>query len=341
MSLEADSGPNLLLDWHPESSGSRRWLQAGIGSVAVHIVLFAIALGIGSLDPPRLQTVPEIISNIQRVTLIVPSDLTQKEPNKSKVSKEVNVEDLKPRPASQQRLPPAPAPRAFKPPEPRKTETPKPGTPEPPKIEAASVPPSLPPPAAGVPKPKPPEIQPEEKPKLAFETPGQHGTSPDPSQSKIPLPKTTVQDAIHDVARAGRQGNLSVGDIDQPPNLPESQKLPQVPGTPGSSLELLSDPLGVDFKPYLTQILARVRKNWFAVIPESARLGSRGVVLLQFIIDHDGQVPKLVIAMPSGTEALDRAAVAGISASVPFPPLPVQFKGKEVRLQFSFKYNVK
>jgi TonB family protein len=99
--------------------------------------------------------------------------------------------------------------------------------------------------------------------------------------------------------------------------------------------------LGVDFKPYLTQILARVRKNWFAVIPESARLGSRGVVLLQFIIDRDGQVPKLVIAMPSGTEALDRAAVAGISASVPFPPLPVQFKGKEVRLQFSFKYNVK
>jgi TonB family protein len=118
-------------------------------------------------------------------------------------------------------------------------------------------------------------------------------------------------------------------------------RTPQLPGTPGSSLELLSDPMGVDFKPYLIQILARVRKNWFAVIPETARMGNRGVVLLQFIIDHDGQVPKLVIALPSGAESLDRAAVASISASVPFPPLPKDFKGKEVRLQFSFKYNVK
>jgi TonB family protein len=116
---------------------------------------------------------------------------------------------------------------------------------------------------------------------------------------------------------------------------------PQAPGTPGSSLELLSDPLGVDFKPYLIQILARVRKNWFAIIPESARMGNKGVVLLQFIIDREGSVPKVVIAMPSGSDSLDRAAVASISASNPFPPLPKDFRGKEVRLQFSFKYNVK
>jgi TonB family protein len=51
-------------------------------------------------------------------------------------------------------------------------------------------------------------------------------------------------------------------------------------------------------------------------------------------------VPKLVIATTSGTEALDRAAVAGISASNPFPPLPDEFKGGQVRLQFTFRYNV-
>jgi outer membrane biosynthesis protein TonB len=48
-----------------------------------------------------------------------------------------------------------------------------------------------------------------------------------------------------------------------------------------------------------------------------------------------------VIETPSGVEALDRAAVAGISASVPFPPLPSEFKGSEIRLQFAFKYNVR
>ncbi len=340
MGLDADSGPNLLLDWH-ESTDSRRWLRAGIGSVAVHILLLLIALGIGTLNPPRPRSVPEIVSNIQRVTLILPSDLTQKAPNKSKVSKEVNVEDLKPRPASQQRLPPAPAPRVFRPPTPQKTQA-QPGSPnEPPKLETAAAP-QQPPPPAGVPQAQPPpQIQPEEKPKLAFETPGQHVPNPQQSLSKLPMPKSTVEDAIHSVVRGGRQGNLSVGDMEQPPDLPETMRAPQLPGRSGSSLELLSDPMGVDFKPYLIQILARVRRNWFAVIPESARMGNRGVVLLQFIIDREGQVPKLVIAMPSGAESLDRAAIAGISASVPFPPLPKEFKGREVRLQFSFKYNVK
>jgi TonB family protein len=339
MALEADSGPNLLMDWH-ESTDSRRWVRAGAGSVAVHILLVLMAFGVASLDTPTPRSVPEIVSNIQRVTLVVPSDLTQKAPNKSKVSKEVNVEDLKPRPASEQRLPPAPAPRIFHPPTPEKKVRQQTGTPDPPKIQAAATPPP-PPLAAGVPQAKPPEIQPDEKPKLAFETPGQHGTSPVQGLSKLQMPKTTLDDAIHDVARAGRQGNLSVGDTEQPPNLPETMRQPQLPGTPGSSLELLSDPLGVDFKPYLTQILARVRKNWFAIIPESARMGVRGVTLLQFIITREGGLKKVVIAMPSGTEPLDLAAVASLTASVPFPPLPKDFRGEEVRLQFSFKYNTK
>ncbi len=334
-----DPGPNLLLDWH-EATDSRPWLRAGIGSVAVHIVLFVIALWVGSLGPPQLRTVPEIVSNIQRVTLILPSDLTQKAPNKSKPSKEVNVEDLKPRKAMEERLPPAPARHVFRPPPQTAVKT-APGSPEPPKL-AAAIPPAPPPPPAGEPKAQPPpEIQPVEKPKLMFETPGQHVPNPQQSLSKLPMPKSTVEDAIHSVVRGGRQGNPSVNDAEQPPDLPESMRSPQLPGRSGSSLELLSDPMGVDFKPYLMQILARVRKNWFAVIPESARMGNRGVVLLQFIIDREGQVPKLVIAMPSGAESLDRAAVAGISASVPFPPLPKEFKGREVRLQFSFKYNVR
>jgi TonB family protein len=112
------------------------------------------------------------------------------------------------------------------------------------------------------------------------------------------------------------------------------------PGRAGSRLELLSDPQGVDFKPYLIQVLAAVRRNWFAVIPESVKLGQRGRVVIQFAISRAGSVPKLVISYPSGAEALDRAAVAGISASNPFPPLPAEFRGGEVRLQLSFVYNM-
>jgi outer membrane biosynthesis protein TonB len=44
--------------------------------------------------------------------------------------------------------------------------------------------------------------------------------------------------------------------------------------------------------------------------------------------------------MPSGAEALDRAAVAGISGAVPLPPLPAGFQGTQVRLQLVFSYNM-
>jgi TonB family protein len=63
-------------------------------------------------------------------------------------------------------------------------------------------------------------------------------------------------------------------------------------------------------------------------------------VVVQFAISKDGSVPKLIIATPSGAEALDRAAVAGISASNPFPPLPAEFRGNVIRLQLNFLYNV-
>jgi TonB family protein len=116
--------------------------------------------------------------------------------------------------------------------------------------------------------------------------------------------------------------------------------LPPSPGSSGSSLQLLSDPLGVDFRPYLIRILASVKQHWLAVLPESVRLGRRGRVAIQFSVSRDGNVPKLVIAESSGADPLDRAAVAGISASVPFPPLPTEFKGTIIKLQFNFAYNI-
>ncbi|MDE0125160.1 MAG: TonB family protein [Bryobacterales bacterium] len=151
-------------------------------------------------------------------------------------------------------------------------------------------------------------------------------------------PDQVIEGAIQQMMRGGgsRQAvGVGVGGI------PTSGILPPGPSDSGSLVELLSDPRGVDFRPYLTQVLAAVRRNWLAVIPESARLGmSRGRTLIQFSVSRDGSVPKLVIARSSGTAPLDRAAVAGISASNPFPPLPGEYLGKDIRLQFTFLYNI-
>jgi TonB family protein len=345
MRSDVDSGPNLLLDWN-DTPDRPRWMRAGIGSVAVHLVLFALAFAIGSLESPKPRDITEIASTLRKVTPLYappPKELTQKDPNRGKVSQELNVEGLlehKATPAAR----PAPPVRSFKLPVTPKQVPQAPTAPrmvEPPKIETAvNAPPITPP--AGAPNAPPPQIQPEEKPKLTFETPGQHGTSPNPSLAKIIPPKTTVEDAIRSVARGGgNQGPIVVQDMQPPPNLPgTSQRGPSLPGVQGA-LEMTSDAQGVDFKPYLIRILALVRQNWLAILPESARLGNRGTVQLMFIIDRNGQVPKLVIASPSGSPSLDKAAVAGVSATVPFPPLPQEFKGKEIRLQFSFKYNIR
>jgi TonB family protein len=118
-------------------------------------------------------------------------------------------------------------------------------------------------------------------------------------------------------------------------------RLPGAPGLQGSAVELISDPMGVDFKPYVAQILATVRRNWMSVMPESVlRLGRRGKTAIQFSISRTGGVIKLVIASSSGSDPLDRAAVAGISASNPFPPLPAEFKGDRIVVQFNFAYNM-
>jgi TonB family protein len=156
------------------------------------------------------------------------------------------------------------------------------------------------------------------------------------------MPTNSVSEATAAVARSRQSGGIMVGDAgDGVGGLGEGINLPPTPGKTGSNLELLSDPQGVDFRPYLVQVLARVRKNWFPIIPESARMGlHRGRVLVQFAIDRSGTVPKLVISMPSGSQPLDRAAVAGISASNPFPPLPALFKGEQIRLQLTFSYNM-
>jgi TonB family protein len=98
--------------------------------------------------------------------------------------------------------------------------------------------------------------------------------------------------------------------------------------------------MGVDFRPYLTQILATIRRNWNAVMPESVKLGRRGKVGLTFSISRVGRVDKMVYAFQSGSDPLDRAAIAAISASNPFPPLPVQFKGDRIVLQLNFAYNM-
>ena len=171
------------------------------------------------------------------------------------------------------------------------------------------------------------------------------------ARPNLTLPKTSsnpLRDTLRDMSRQSSSGGTSGAFSAPTPRAPpggggrlgggDSQ------GNAGMSgaYQILTPTEGVDFSDYMARVLARVRLNWYAVMPESAQLGDRGRVVLEFSIRRDGSVPNddPQRLMSSGKEPLDRAAVSSIRSSNPFDHLPPAFNGPEIRLRFIFLYNL-
>jgi TonB family protein len=315
-----DDSLELFPEWQDPIT-SRRLFQAGIGSLLVHAIVIAVLLTLPETSgrfngPPitadfRKMAVPLVAPKITAPKVF---EVTQKEPNKGKVTPQLDIR------SSLREAPPKA--KAFVPPAPAGPVVPPAATIAPPPQIQSEV--ATPPVAGVVPALTPPPA----KPKIALENVGVAETTvAPPINPSIKLPRTSLDELDH----PGQPGGAG-GMVISPDGASEATALRQ--------MQLLSDPLGVDFKPYLLQVLAKVRRNWMAIVPDSARMGRRGLVLIQFSIDRGGGIPKLVIASTSGITAFDRAAVAGISSSGPFPPLPADYKGDQIHLQMAFSYNL-
>ncbi len=192
-----------------------------------------------------------------------------------------------------------------------------------------------PPPGGSTTPPSPPAPKKEEDRLRLMDVPA---TPAGGEGSRLHLPLSTPGEAIHQSLEAAVRGRGS-GSLPGPGD--STAQLNNL--NPNFSTEapiILSDTQGVDFGPYLARIVYTVRRNWYAVIPEAARLGQKGRVALVFEILKDGSVPQLRLVGSSGFDPFDRAAVAGIRASIPFPPLPEEFTGNHLVLQFIFLYNL-
>jgi len=210
------------------------------------------------------------------------------------------------------------------------------GAPSPPPAAAPTPPPGGPPapqpePSPAAPKPEPPA---DSGLRLQDVTPEQGGGG-----GKFHLPSMTpgqaIQQSLQAAARGGPHGtggNGNGGDSGL-----EFNNL-----HPNFSIDrptILSDTRGVDFGPYLARIIQIVRTNWLALIPISAQY-DRGRAAIVFRIGKDGSLEGERTVSGSGLDALDRAAFNGIHASAPFPPLPAEFTGDHLDLQFIFFYNL-
>ncbi|MFZ3329361.1 MAG: TonB family protein, partial [Candidatus Acidiferrales bacterium] len=113
-------------------------------------------------------------------------------------------------------------------------------------------------------------------------------------------------------------------------------------GQVGNAVTILTPTEGVDFNSYITRLVARVKQNWYAVMPESAYMGDKGIVAITFRINRDGSFPSenYNLERTSGKDPLDTAAMSATRTTNPFDPLPPQFKGPYIELRFIFFYNI-
>jgi len=199
------------------------------------------------------------------------------------------------------------------------------------------------PPPAAAPTPMPGAASPPSTPKkdeglrlMDVEPPGQQSAG-----LRLPnlTPGQSIQESLQDAVR-NRDSTGSGSGEGSGPGDSTSQFQNFHPNFSTEAPLILSDTRGVDFGPYLSRIVYIVRRNWYSVIPESARLGERGRVAVVFEILKDGSVPQLRLVASSGADPLDRAALAGLRTSIPFPPLPEEFTGNHLVLQFIFLYNM-
>ncbi len=293
---------NLLVEPVEERDSSWRW-PARVSSIVFHTALIAFALLGPRLFPYRAPTQAEMELARRQLSFVY--------------------------------LPPSIDPRVLRQVAPPTLEPqPLPGAPERERVvrELPAAPtPQLP--VAAEPRPR-------------GDAPREQARAEAPKPSEAPgglvLPRTSPGRALEESIRGASKGGSGTGAIGTSGPMPSGPAGGGGRGFAGSAIQMLTPDEGVDFTNYLTRVLASVRRNWYSVIPESAKMGDRGRVVLQFRILRNGNVPlpEPELMATSGKEPLDRAAASSIRASSPFEPLPSAFSGPYIELRFIFLYNL-
>lgn len=110
----------------------------------------------------------------------------------------------------------------------------------------------------------------------------------------------------------------------------------------GEGWGIITPTQGVDFGPYIRQLLQVIKARWYSGMPQAAMAGAKGRVSVVVRIERDGTVPGQYpqIGTGSGVEVLDKAALDAIRKSEPFSALPEQFNGPYLDLRILFVYNM-
>ena len=106
------------------------------------------------------------------------------------------------------------------------------------------------------------------------------------------------------------------------------------PGNPNGApgIDSIKQP---NWGPYMRDLEQRIKRNWTPPKGDSSKR-----VVITFTISRDGRLLNKRIVKSSGVPLADRAAMSAIEQTAPFRPLPPEFKGTSVPIEFTFDYNV-
>jgi len=316
-------------------------------SIGIHVVLLAILVA----NPDLLTSTPKRIIRImgqdydlskQQITeLVIPPDAMRPRPTPAAPDKPLVQPPVPPQQALQ---PPPPPPPQQQPPPPPPPQTPPQVIGPDDILKEGARPDAQPKASRGNTTEQARAGTQQEQPNTeAPKPPSQQGENKLPPQ----LAQNTNPNALKTPSLAESAGRIVQQQIDE-----NRRRFTQGPrtGLPGGQEDpnfsteeptILSDTKGYDFGLYMNQVINRVRYNWYSLIPEIARYGKKGRVVIIFTITQNGTVDNPHVVATSGVDPMDRAAFGSITASNPFAKLPAGFDGDRLVLQFTFLYNIR
>jgi TonB family protein len=139
--------------------------------------------------------------------------------------------------------------------------------------------------------------------------------APDEARGRTPTkgPQTSTGSTVADTGVRGQGFGLSTGGG----------------AGSGSSLDITGDFCCPE---YITLMVVRIRATWVQ------NQGARGQTLVKFTIMRDGSITRVENERPSGTTALDLAAMRAVLTTRTLPPLPDAFPNPTLTVRLNFRY---
>ena len=178
-----------------------------------------------------------------------------------------------------------------------------------------------------------PKPQPKPTPEKTVELPGKNARRASP---KAPPPPVRQQTRLYKPDRETPPSNEIPYGAGGPPTGPYGMFRSDA-GTGGFAFSQNSGDFGSRFGWYVTAMRNRISGNWLqGTVDPNIRSAPR--VYVTFVILRDGQIVSTQMMASSGITSLDRSVLRAISDSSPMPPLPDDYRGGNVAVEFWFDF---